>query len=131
MPERTKAVNRIVSAMLGAQAQADMTGNITAARLDDGEIVSGEEFLDRFVDPVERLWEVAVDGIDWNVVLLAAQSRHLTLDHEDEDDSLGLAVRGVCGECLCEALMVGNTFADWEVVPKIKRGGYGDGRDYV
>lgn len=131
MPERTKAVNRIVAEMLGPQASTDMMGHINAAHLDSGEIVSGEDFLDRFVDPVERLWEVAVDGIDWNVVLLAAQTRHLTLDHEDEDDSLGFAVRGICGECLCEALMVGNTFADWEKVPKIRRGGYGDGREYA
>jgi hypothetical protein len=55
------------------------------------------------LDPADT-YRTLIDSIDWNRVLLEAQSRHLTLDHSGDY---------TCGVCIAAALLVKETWPDW------------------
>ena len=58
-------------------------------------------------------WDLIVDLLNWNRVLLEAHSRHLELDHGLDESEYNLEYY-ICGECIAEALKCHSTYPNWE-----------------
>ncbi len=74
---------------------------------------NAEFVLNNVTDGGEELWDLIVDCMDWNRVLLEANTRHLTLDH-GADESLYDMETHLCGECIAEALKQKVTYPNWK-----------------
>jgi hypothetical protein len=114
MPVRDKAIDRVLRTVLDGTPMSFNNLDWTAQVGD--EIMTRDEFNQRFWDPIDRAYEAVVDSIDWNRVLLEATGRHIALKHPDEDYT-GM----LCAECLCESLLADATFVSWKQEPKVTR----------
>lgn len=118
MPERDKSVRRIASAIVGGKAFNGLSGDVIEPYIPKAKW-QGLQAL------VDELWVAEVRRIDWNRVILTAESRHRELRRlEEERDSehhgpngylsderpfLGLKFGdeedNICPECLVESLL--------------------------
>lgn len=92
MPVRDKAVVRVAQQLTGIQDWDGRTGECKSMPTEDFYGV---------VEMVDSLFVRIAEMVDWNRVLLEAQGRHLTLEHDENrgyDDT-------PCGECVFEALL--------------------------
>lgn len=124
MPVRSKAVATIFSLLMGDQPYHfnNLPGHATATV--NGVVMPREEFDEKYMDPIERVFERVVDSIDWNRVMLEALSRHLALEKDPDHDPRGVGADWddlLCPECLCEALLADDTIVSWKDRPKAPR----------
>lgn len=117
MPVRVKAVS---TALRSTHKRMHFNNLDWTATVDD-EVMTRDEFDKRFWDPADKVFVQVVDSIDWSRVFIEAQSRHIALGHDDEDRHSFPRTEDICPECLCEALLAGDTFMDWTETPKVPR----------
>lgn len=114
MPVREKAIDKALRTILAGQNMSFNNVHWTAQIGD--EVMTRDEFDERYWDPIDRVYEAVVDSIDWNRVLLEATQRHISLKHSDED-YYGF----LCPECVGEALLADTTFVSWKTQPFVPR----------
>lgn len=123
MPVRAKAVDRIIRELTGGVSYNNVTHTARVGGV-DGEVMDRDEYDRRYVEPVDRIFEIVVDSIDWNRVMLEASARHGSLASNPEHDerNVGHSYEDViCPECLCEALMASESWQDWKKKPRVPR----------
>lgn len=124
MPVRTKAVSTALRAILKPERLS--FNNVSWTAQVNDEVMTRDDFDARFWDPADEAFVEVVDSIDWGRVFIEAQSRHIALGHDDEDRYSFPRTEDICPECLCEALLAGDTYMDWKRNPKVPR----DKREY-
>lgn len=119
MPVRDKAIAALARALDGPVLfNVDGTVKLGAREM------TPDEFYERYGGAYIQM----IDSIDWNRVLLEANSRHYALEHTDHvevEDGRGIGIAIVCPECVCEALLAPDTGGriptDWQEHPRAPR----------
>lgn len=113
MPNRKAVVDALLQDVVGPGHHFNNSRGFRVVTMPTEQYVAVE------VAGAAILERVAV-AVDWRRLLVEASWRHETL-HPDHEESLlkyRSEVKGVCGECLAEALLQENTGApDWEREP--------------
>jgi hypothetical protein len=124
MPERDKAVLKVIELMLGDHPTDPIIGRPYAVKKSDWE---GLQAM------VDEAFVAVVEHIDWGRVLMTAQARHEALmdadKHPDppEEGSLKDVYEraGVCPECIVSALLhestMGSLYSAWVQDPDPER----------
>lgn len=120
MPERRKAISRITERSLGGPFVWDgRTGTI-----EPGQSATTADWDEREAK-VTELFDLAVDLIDWNRILIAATGRHLATHpskvgtaafaefEDDPETGWPMRYQAVCGECVMHAILTDETAPDW------------------
>jgi hypothetical protein len=124
MPERDKAVRKIIGLALGDPPVDAIMGRPMSINKRDWE---GMEAM------VDEGFVIVVESIDWGRVLMTAQARHEALmdadKHADPPESSSLKDvherAGVCPECIVAALLhestMGSLYSGWVQDPDPER----------
>jgi hypothetical protein len=73
---------------------------------------NAEFVLKEFTSSPAEAWDLTVDLMDWNRVLLEATTRHLSLNHGAKESLYDMESH-ICGECVAEALKTYYTYPSW------------------
>jgi len=113
MPERTKAVGRLVSALHEGVSYNNLHFTMKVA----GEDLDTDE-RDAFMDKHYAAYDEMIRGIDWNRVLCEALSCHLARQELDSAHETAFKDYGddICPDCVMQALLADSTFFDWKTL---------------
>lgn len=116
MPERAKAVYAMANHLEGGISFNSIQEVAKLGPLGSRREIPMDEYYERF----DGAFVAAVDGINWNRVLLEATNRHMILQAEDSAHMWPDYGDEICPECLCEALL-SSGYQRWEDEPTASR----------
>lgn len=110
MPERTKAVGRLVNALHRGVSYNNLhfTMKVDGKELDETQ-------RDTFMGQYYAAYDTMIRGIDWNRVLCEALSCHMARQTVNSKHVTDFGDYGdqVCPDCVMQALLTDSTFYDW------------------